>query len=172
MLIYLIGLPGSGKSTLGRILAHQLNYSYFDMDEAICTKEKKSIEELFSVKGENYFRELESEILQKTFTKKNTVVSTGGGAPCFFDNMNQMKKHGLTIYIKPTIEELTNRLLGQGRENRPLLKGKTNKQVKDFLEVKLKERSPYYDQAKIIFSKDTLTPEDVYDRLKNEKLIS
>ena len=172
MLIYLIGLPGSGKSTLGRILAHKLNFAYFDMDEEICSKEQKSIEDIFAVKGENYFRELEHSILQKTFKLKNTIVSTGGGAPCFFDNMDQMKKHGLTLYIKPSIDELTNRLLGQGRENRPLLKGKNTKQLKDFLEARLKERAPYYDQAKIVFSKDTLSPEDIYEKLKSEKIIS
>lgn len=172
MLIYLIGLPGSGKSTIGRILAHQLNYSYFDMDEAICLQEQKTIEEIFSSKGENYFRELEQHILKESFERTNTIVSTGGGAPCFFNNMQEMKTHGLTIYINPGVEELTNRLISQGRENRPLLKGKTNKQVKDFLEAKIKERSPYYSQAKISFSTDTLTAEEVYARLKSEGFIS
>lgn len=171
MLIYLIGLPGSGKSTIGRILSHKLDYSYYDMDDAICEQEKMTIEELFSAKGENYFRELEHYVLKDTFKMKNTVVSTGGGAPCFFDNMKQMKDHGLTIYINPSVEELTNRLLSQGRENRPLLKGKTNKQVKDFMETKLKERSPYYDQAKIVFSTDVLSPEEVYDALNKKGII-
>lgn len=172
MLIYLIGLPGSGKSTIGRILAHKLNYSYFDMDDAICDQEKKTIEDIFATKGENYFRELEHSILKESFGMKNTIVSTGGGAPCFFDNMEQMKKHGLTIYINPGVEELTNRLLSQGRENRPLLKGKSDKQLKDFLDIKTKERTPYYNQAKIIFSKDTLTAEDVYTRLKADGFTS
>ncbi|MBC7451768.1 MAG: shikimate kinase [Cytophagales bacterium] len=172
MLIYLIGLPGSGKSTIGRILAHKLNYSYFDMDDAICDQEKKTIEDIFATKGENYFRELEHSILKESFRMKNTIVSTGGGAPCFFDNMEQMKKHGLTIYINPGVEELTNRLLSQGRENRPLLKGKSDKQLKDFLDIKTKERTPYYNQAKIIFSKDTLTAEDVYTRLKADGFTS
>ena len=142
------------------------------MDEVICEQEKKTIEEIFATKGENYFRELEHYILKDTNTMTNTIISTGGGAPCFFDNMQLMKQYGLTIYINPGIEELTNRLLSQGRENRPMLKGKTNKQLKEFLETKLKERSPYYDQAKIIFSSDNLNPEEVYATLKTKAFIS
>lgn len=172
MLIYLIGLPGSGKSTLGKTIAQKLNYTYFDMDDVICAKEKQTIEELFADKGENYFRELEYEILQDTFTLKNTIVSTGGGVPCFFDNIIEMKKHGLTIFINPTTEELTNRLFGQGGKNRPLLKGKTQKQVLDFLESKYKERKPYYEQASLIFSTNKLSADDVLKRLKKEYSIS
>lgn len=172
MLIYLIGLPGSGKSTLGKMLAQKLNYSYFDMDDVICAKEKQTIEEIFADKGENYFRELEYDILHQTFELKNTIVSTGGGVPCFFDNMNEMKKHGVTIFINPTTEELTNRLFGQGGENRPMLKGKTNKQVFDFIESKYKERAPYYEQAALIFRTNTLKLVDILTRLQKEKFIS
>ena len=172
MLIYLIGLPGSGKSTIGKTLAQKLNYGYFDMDDVICVQEKKTIEELFADKGENYFRELEHSVLYDTFELKNTIVSTGGGVPCYFDNMVEMKKHGLTIFINPTADELTNRLFGQGGENRPMLKGKSHKQVLDFIEAKHKERAPYYEQAKLIFSTNKLKPEDLLARLKDDNLIS
>jgi shikimate kinase len=172
MLIYLIGLPGSGKSTIGKTLAQKLNYAYFDMDDVICVQEKKTIEELFADKGENYFRELEHSVLHDTFDLKNTIISTGGGVPCYFDNMVEMKKHGLTIFINPTTEELANRLFGQGGENRPMLKGKSHKQVLDFIEAKYKERAPYYEQAKLIFSTNKLKPEDLLNRLKKENFIS
>jgi len=172
MLIYLIGLPGSGKSTIGKTLAKKLSYAYNDMDDVICAQEKKTIEEIFADKGENYFRELEYNILHETFELKNTIISTGGGVPCFFDNITEMKKHGLTIFINPTTEELANRLVGQGGENRPMLKGKTHKQVLDFIETKYRERAPYYEQAKLIFSTNKLKPEDLLIRLKKEKLIS
>jgi shikimate kinase len=172
MLIYLIGLPGSGKSTIGKALSQKLNFAYFDMDDVICAKEKQSIEEIFADKGENYFRELEYDVLHETFDLKNTIVSTGGGVPCFFDNMNEMKKHGVTIFINPTTEELTNRLFGQGGENRPMLKGKTHKQVIDFIESKYKERAPYYEQATLIFSTNKLKPADILTRLQKEHFIS
>ena len=142
------------------------------MDDVICAKEKQTIEEIFAYKGENYFRELEYDILHQTFELKNTIVSTGGGVPCFFDNMNEMKKHGVTIFINPTTEELTNRLFGQGGENRPMLKGKTNKQVFDFIESKYKERAPYYEQAALIFSTNTLKLADILTRIQKEKFIS
>lgn len=172
MLIYLIGLPGSGKSTIGKTLAQKLNYAYFDMDDEICLQEKKTIEELFADKGENYFRELEHSVLHDTFDLKNTIISTGGGVPCYFDNMVEMKKHGLTIFINPTVDELANRLFGQGGENRPMLKGKSHKQVLDFIEAKYKERAPYYEQAKLIFTTNKLKPEDLLNRLKKENFIS
>ena len=172
MLIYLIGLPGSGKSTIGKTLAQKLKYAYFDMDDAICAREQKTIEEIFADKGENYFRELEHEILHETFDLKNTIISTGGGVPCFFDNINEMKRNGLTIFINPTIDELANRLGGQGGANRPMLKGKSHKQVLDFIETKYRERAPYYEQAKLIFSSNKLKPQDILDRLKQDKLIS
>ncbi len=172
MLIYLIGLPGSGKSTIGKSLAQKLNYSYFDMDDVICAQEEKTIEEIFAGNGENYFRELEHSILHDTFELKNTIISTGGGVPCYFDNITEMKKHGLTIYINPTVEELVNRLFGQGGENRPLLKGKSHKQVVDFIETKYKERAPYYEQARIICNTNKLKPEDLLKQLKKEKFIS
>lgn len=172
MLIYLIGLPGSGKSTIGKTLAQKLNYAYFDMDDEICLQEKKTIEELFADKGENYFRELEHDVLHDTFDLKNTIISTGGGVPCYFDNMVEMKKHGLTIFINPTVDELANRLFGQGGENRPMLKGKSHKQVLDFIEAKYKERAPYYEQAKLIFNTNKLKPEDLLNRLKKDNFIS
>ncbi|WP_018344601.1 shikimate kinase [Cytophaga aurantiaca] len=172
MLIYLIGLPGSGKSTIGKTLAQKLTYSYFDMDDEICAQENKTIEEIFADKGENYFRELEHSVLQDTFDLKNTIISTGGGVPCYFDNMIEMKKHGLTIFINPTTDELANRLFGHGGENRPMLKGKTHKQILDFIEAKYKERAPYYEQAKLIFSTNKLKPEDLLQRLKKENFIS
>jgi len=166
MNIYLIGLPGSGKSTLGKLLSILTEYEYLDMDEEICSREGETIETIFSEKGENYFRELEHEILQETFERTNHIISTGGGVPCFFDNMAQMKKHGLTVYINPSIDELAKRLQGQGRENRPMLKGKNTKQVKEFLELRQKERAPYYEQAQLIFSSDKVNAEDLYAKIK------
>jgi shikimate kinase len=172
MLIYLIGLPGSGKSTIGKILAKKLQYDFFDMDDAICAQEQNTIEEIFATKGENYFRELEHSLLHETFEFKDTIISTGGGVPCFFDNITEMKKHGVTIFINPTMDELANRLGGQGGENRPMLKGKSHKQVLDFIETKYKERAPYYEQAKLIFTTNKLKPEDIFERLKKDKFIS
>ncbi|ABG60466.1 shikimate kinase [Cytophaga hutchinsonii] len=172
MLIYLIGLPGSGKSTIGKTLAQKLKYTFFDMDDAICAQEKKTIEEIFADKGENYFRELEHSILHDTFELKNAIISTGGGVPCYFDNITEMKKHGLTIFINPSADELANRLVGQGGQNRPMLKGKTHKQVLDFIETKYRERAPYYEQAKLIFSTNKLNAEELLKHLKKEKLIS
>ncbi|MCU0415768.1 MAG: shikimate kinase [Cytophagaceae bacterium] len=166
MNIYLVGLPGSGKSTLGRQIADSLQYTYIDLDDAIIASEGMTIEDIFKHKGENYFRELEYHVLHQTFSKKNSVISTGGGAPCYFDNMQRMNENGTTLYIKPDIDELVKRLLSQGRENRPLLKGKNDKQVKDFIVQKYNERSPFYELAKKTFSSNQLKASDILRYLK------
>lgn len=163
--IYLVGLPGSGKSTLGRQLAEKLNFDFIDLDDLIISSEGMTIEDIFKHKGENYFRELEYHVLHTTFSKDKCVISTGGGAPCYFDNMQQMNKHGVTIYINPGIDELVKRLLSQGRENRPLLKGKSDKQVKDFITQKYTERSPFYELARKTFTSNNLKVTDLLSYL-------
>jgi shikimate kinase len=165
MLIYLVGLPGSGKSTIGKQLAEMMQYEFHDLDEAICQLEDATIEKIFEKKGENYFRLLERELLEKTFEMKNTIVSTGGGVPCFFDNMTQMNKHGVTIYINPSLDELSTRIMAQGLENRPMFKNKSIKQILEFLELKTKERKPFYEQARFVFNSNRLSAKEVYKKL-------
>ena len=87
MRIYLIGLPGSGKTTLGKQVAKALNLTFIDMDEKIEQTEGKSISEIFSKEGEAYFRDIERAMLHQVAQEENCIISTGGGAPCFFDNM-------------------------------------------------------------------------------------
>ena len=110
--IFLIGFMGSGKSTAGRKLASQLNWSFIDLDEKIQKMEGMKIPDIFSIKGEPYFRKLETQALQELKLETNTVISTGGGTPCFGDNMDFMLDFGLTIYIRMTPVSLKNRLEG------------------------------------------------------------
>jgi shikimate kinase len=94
MKLFLIGLPGSGKSTLAKELSKKLKYPFTDTDELICKKEGSSIEEIFINKGENNFRKIESDILKELVrTNGNAIISTGGGTPCFFDNMEIINQH-------------------------------------------------------------------------------
>ncbi|NJN78937.1 MAG: shikimate kinase [Saprospiraceae bacterium] len=98
MNIYLIGFMGSGKSFIGKQLSEQLNFEFCDLDERIETAKNQSIASIFENKGETYFRKLESTILQKTANLKNTIIATGGGTACFFDNMEWMNENGKTIF--------------------------------------------------------------------------
>lgn len=121
MLVYLVGLPGVGKTTLGKLLSKKINYNFIDLDLEIENSIGITIPEIFESRGENYFREIEQLELQKTTLIKNTVISTGGGTPCFFDNMDVMNKNGVTIYLESTPEYILERLSHEDIDIRPLL---------------------------------------------------
>ena len=140
--IYLIGFMGSGKSTLGKVLARLLNYSFIDLDHYIEKKEGFIVAEIFSRYGEERFRELERLAIHETAQTGNTVVATGGGAPCFFDNMDFMNQQGITIYLKISPDNLCRRL-ASARAHRPLLAGKNEDELQAFIKEKLKERTPF-----------------------------
>jgi shikimate kinase len=146
--IFLIGMPSSGKSTLGRKLARALNYRFVDLDKLIVKEQKQSIPDIFSEKGEGYFREVESRILKETRPNQWLVVATGGGAPCFFDNMEFIKSNGLSIFLSVSPKELARRILNHGEDDRPLLSGVT--ELEKELNGRLENRNEYYSQADII----------------------
>lgn len=147
---FLVGMPASGKSTIGRLLAGQLRLNFFDLDQIIVETEKEPITDIFTKKGEAYFRELESNCLKDFIEKEDTyVLATGGGAPCFFDNMEVMNMHGTTVFLDVDIMDLYNKLAAKGTHKRPLLKGKSKKELRKELISKYEERKPFYSQSKI-----------------------
>lgn len=154
--IFLIGYMGVGKTTAGRELAKVLNFEFIDLDHFIQTRYNKEISQIFAEEGESRFREIENSVLKEISTFENILVSTGGGAPCFFDNMDIMNQSGITIYLKATPELLTNRLLTSNREKRPLIKDKTEEELLNFIITNLEKRDPYYSRAKIIFESEEL----------------
>jgi shikimate kinase len=159
-LIFLIGFMGSGKTTMGRKLALRLGYAFMDLDHIVEAQEGMTIAEYFSMQGEDAFRKLESEVLKQTNYPENAVVSTGGGLPCFFDNIQWMNTHGKTIYIKLAPKTLADRLKNEKNE-RPVLDGKRGEDLVTFIEQKLAEREQFYNQAAIITDGLSLTAEKV-----------
>jgi shikimate kinase len=148
--IFLIGFMGSGKSTAGRKLASQLNWSFIDLDEKIQKMAGMNLPDIFSVKGEPYFRKLESQALHDLQHETNAVISTGGGTPCFGDNMDFMISCGITIYIRMTPVSLIERLEGSAAK-RPLLKGVDSNSLPDYITSKLAEREKWYSRSEIVF---------------------
>ena len=140
---------GSGKSTAGKKLASLLEWSFVDLDKKIEEYTGKTIPELFSQKGEDYFRNVESEVLRSLKGQKNIVISTGGGTPCYGDNMDYMLSTGLTLYLKLTPGQLKKRLSGSSHE-RPLIKALTRENLLDFIREKLSYREKWYNCAEII----------------------
>jgi shikimate kinase len=157
-LIFLIGFMGSGKTTLGRKLAPRLGYEFIDLDHTVEAQEGMTIAEYFSKFGEEAFRRLESKVLRQTPYPANAVISTGGGLPCFFDNMEWMNNHGKTIYIKLSPKTLADRLQKE-KDKRPVLREHKGDDLVAFIEGKLHERDGFYNQASIITDGLNLTAE-------------
>jgi len=159
MKIFLIGFMGCGKSTKAKQLASRLNCEVIDLDAVIVAEQGKTIADYFAENGEEAFRKLESETL-KTYDYPDTcVVATGGGLPCFFDNMDWMNANGRTIYLQMTPPQLVSRL--HNREKRPLLKGMNDEQLLAFIEMKLTERNAFYRQAQLVVNAFDLDVEEL-----------
>jgi len=140
---------GTGKTTIGKLLAEIMNRSFTDIDGFIENRYHQTITGIFEEKGEAAFREIERRALLEISVFENTIVSTGGGLPCFFDNMEIMNRTGITVYLKATVEELILRLTFN-KQDRPLIKGKNSEELREFVEKSLKNREPFYNQAAVI----------------------
>lgn len=148
MLLFLLGMMGSGKTTLGQQLAGQLGYTFVDLDAYIEQRESRSIAQLFAQQGQERFRELERAALEALVQEhRQAVVATGGGAPCFFDNMAFINRHGKSFFLDVSVAELAQRLLKSDLQARPLLAHKTATELIAFLSKTLAVRRRFYEQA-------------------------
>lgn len=147
MKVFLIGMMGSGKSFWKQQLSAKLKTGGYDLDSIIESVEEKSISELFEEEGEASFRKIESKLLRWFGEKKSFVLATGGGTPCFHQNMEWMNQQGITIWLDEPVEVLVERLLPEMAQ-RPLLSPLSKQELHSFIQTKLTERMPFYSQAK------------------------
>lgn len=147
MRIYLIGYMGCGKSTLGKRLAKHLKLQFVDMDHYIEMRNHKTVPQIFAEEGEVEFRKKERKALEELSEFSNIVIATGGGAPCFFDNIDLMNNTGTTIYMNIDPAILADRLI-HSKTERPLIKGKSQEELTVFIDEMLTKRRPFYSQAK------------------------
>ena len=166
MKIFLVGFMGCGKSTLGRRLAARLGYKFVDLAELFEKREGTIIAKYFVSHGEEAFRAEESKILKGTDFSEKTIISTGGGLPCYFDHMEWMNANGKVIYIQLPPKALASRL-EHGKEERPLLNGKHGDDLVTFIAEKLAERETHYLKAGIIADGLSLTAERLEEILAN-----
>lgn len=152
MRIFLIGYMGSGKTTIGRVVAERLGLSFVDMDAHIESKYHKTVAQIFSEFGEEKFREMERKCLLEVADFEDVVISTGGGAPCFFDNMDVMNEKGETVYIRLTPKELSDRLKTTKIHKRPILASYQGDDLEVFIASNLEKREQFYSKAKWIVS--------------------
>ena len=155
MLIYLIGFMGSGKTSAAKRLANKLGYDFYDMDEMLEKEYRISIYDLFQKYDENLFRKLEKGILEKTFIMKNAVISTGGGTPCFEDNMKKINEHGISVYLQMSPKMLHARLKDSPRP-RPLLQKVPEENRLKYIEELLQERKNLLIQATLAIEAKTI----------------
>ena len=167
MKVFLLGLPGSGKTTLGKRLAATLQLPFVDLDHEIEKREGKPIREIFAEKKEDYFRKLESSELRKWCESSgNFVMATGGGAPCFFDNIDVINRSGKSIFLDVPASEIVRRMSMAPIEKRPLLAAGGKDGLKDSIEFLRSGRLSYYKQASITFSGSDISVQEMTDALK------
>jgi shikimate kinase len=157
---------GSGKTTVGQMISWKLGYSFIDLDSMIEEKYKITIASFFSKFDEKVFRKVENETLKDTILMKDTVVSTGGGTPCYFDNMEIINKSGISVYLKTSTNTLHQRLL-TSKKKRPLLAGKTSPAIMDHIMTQLAIREPYYLRSMIITDGNSLDVDELIKTIFN-----
>lgn len=169
MRIFLIGFMGCGKSTMGRALSASLNLMFIDLDTFLEERYFKSIPQIFAEEGEESFRRKERKVLEEVAAFDNAIVATGGGAPCFFDNMELMNNSGFCIFLDVEIDSLVTRLL-RAKTERPLIKGKSPDELRLFIEGMMQKRRPFYEKARYILKGKDILPEQVLElvRLENK----
>ncbi|MEL7002955.1 MAG: shikimate kinase [Bacteroidota bacterium] len=160
--VFLVGMPGSGKSTLGQELAESLHVEFFDLDHEIERVEQKSIPEIFELHGEEYFRKVESDNLQRLADFKSgrgLIIATGGGTPCFMGNMKIMNQTGIAIFLDVSLHTLTERLMATDLSSRP--KFGDDKGLIDRLQHMHSERIPDYNKATFTIKGDDTSLDDL-----------
>ncbi|MDR0872923.1 MAG: shikimate kinase [Prevotellaceae bacterium] len=145
--IFLIGYMGTGKTTLGKLLSARLGMPFVDLDAYIEKRFFKSIAQVFEERGEDGFRKTEAAMLRETVDFENTIVATGGGTPCFFDNMALMNERGVTIYLQTSPETLCE-TLAKAKSKRPLIADKTDEELLAFIKENVAKREAFYTQAR------------------------
>lgn len=168
--VFLVGFMGSGKTTIGKEVAQKIGYQHLDLDVFIENKYHKTVSQIFAEVGESEFRNLERKALQEVIEFEQCVISTGGGTPCFFDNMQQITSHGICFYLEADSKVLADRLFYKGCK-RPLLAGKNKEELLDYIEKTIAQRECFYRQAQtIIDANDTqVAIEQICDYLQNVK---
>ncbi|MCH5225565.1 MAG: AAA family ATPase [Muribaculaceae bacterium] len=156
MILYVVGYMASGKTTFGEALARKLNIPFIDLDQYIEEKEGKTVSEIFALSGEEGFRALERQHLEKATEENPTsVMACGGGTPCHFDNMGYLNNNGVTIFLETSTPVLISRLQAENGR-RPLMAGKSDEEIRQKVLTQLCERLPHYMEAKLKWQGDDL----------------
>lgn len=168
MLYFIIGFMGSGKTYWAQQWAAQSGIALVDTDKYIEHIEGMHVAEIFKKKGEDYFRDAERKALHNLNGDKDCIVACGGGMPCFNDNMRWMNEHGVTIYLKCSVDYIMKRLVHSSK-GRPLLDDKNDIEKREFVEKLLAYRTQYYEQSKIVLDVEKANEHSLSEIIKSLK---
>lgn len=164
--LFLVGYMGCGKSTVGRKLARRLGWRFADTDALVEEAEGASVADIFHYEGEERFRAVEREVLERLIASGGpVVVSTGGGLPAWGDNMERMNAAGMTVYLQRSAECIARRLSPYGRRKRPKLRGLSDEELVPFMERDMAQRAPFYERARLVLACDALSDEAALDAI-------
>lgn len=163
--LYLVGMPGCGKSTLGKQFSLHSGFDFADTDTIIIQEQKKTIEEIYAEGGEMAFRNLEHALIQRFFDKEEMVICTGGGLPCFHNNMELMNQHGITVFMDVSPEELWRRVQHTDFSGRPIYQNKTPEEIQTVIRERSAERRKFYSLADITLKSDHIVLKDLLKAL-------
>lgn len=164
--IYIVGYMGAGKTTAARRLAQRMGWEVVDTDALFEEKYKISVNDFFNKYDEPLYRKLESEVLKATESLDHVVVSTGGGTACFFDNMDWMNQHGLTVFLSISPQAAVDRVI-HSRHKRPLVEGKSEEELTEFVNQHYASRLPFYEQARITAKSEDFDIESLMEAIKD-----
>lgn len=168
MKIFLIGMMGSGKTYWANRLAKKLDLQGYDLDRLVERVEDRTIEKIFAESGEDHFRKMESIVLKWFADKDDFILATGGGTPCYFDNMEWMNREGITIWLDESIDTLLKRLV-PGKAHRPLIAALNDDEIGIYLEKKREERMSFYSQARFTLHEKEVTEKNMLSLINNKK---
>lgn len=161
--VILIGYMGAGKTTIGKALAQDLGVTFYDLDWYISNRMRKTIAQIFEERGEDGFRQIERNMLHEVAEFEDVIISCGGGTPCFFDNIDYMNQQAPVVYLKAEPDVLFKHL-AMSKNDRPLLRGKSQEELIAFIKDQLEKREPFYTKAS--YSLDVSLMDD-YSKIKD-----
>ena len=162
MLLFLVGYMGCGKTSIGRRLARRLGFGFADTDALVEQDEGADVADIFRYEGEAYFRRQERAALERLIAEGgDRVVSTGGGLPCWEDNMERLNRSGTSVYIRRPAAQIAARLTPYGRQKRPRLRGLDDGELLDFMTRNMAEREPFYLRARYTLEGADLSDEEL-----------
>ena len=165
MIISLLGYMGSGKSHISKNLSQKINFKLIDLDQKISEQHGISIPEIFQTRGEIYFSKEEKRILEQLLnSEENLILSLGGGTPVYYDNMNIINEKSKSIFLRASVNTLTNRVLLQ-KNSRPLISKLEDSDIPEFIAKHLFERNPYYSQAHFSIDTDSKSASEISEEI-------